>query len=61
MTEYNVSLRKPNKRFAIKKEDRIERLLDYYKNLLIVRKYLVEKSGGVEPVIINGDQMPLHM
>ena len=42
MTEYNVSLRKPNKRYAVKKEDRVilkkedpvVRLQDYLKKHL---------------------------
>ena len=59
MTEYNVSLRKPNKRFSIKQEDRVERLLDYLKNMMRVRKFFLDNFGE-EPVIINGDQMPLH-
>lgn len=59
MKEYHVSLKKPNKRFAIKQEDRVERLLEFFKNILRVRKYCVEKFG-VEPLIINADQMPLH-
>ena len=33
MKEYNVSLRKPNKRFAIKNEDRIIRIKDYLQNI----------------------------
>ena len=59
MIEYCVSLRKPNKRFAIKNEDRIERLSEYIKNLLWVRKYFLD-NFGYDPLIINGDQMPLH-
>ena len=59
MNEYNVSLSKSNKRFAIKQEDRVERLLDYFKNMMIVRKYFLDRFGE-EPLIINGDQMPLH-
>ena len=59
MIEYGVSLRKPNKRFAIKNEDRIERLSEHIKNLLWVRKYFLD-NFGYDPLIINGDQMPLH-
>ena len=59
MTEYNVSLCKPNKRFAIKQEDRVERLLDYYKNMMRLRKYFLDNFGE-EPEIYNGDQMPVH-
>ena len=59
MKECNVSLRKPNKRFAIKNEDRIIRIKDYLQNILTVRKYFLD-TYGVDPPIINGDQMPLH-
>ena len=59
MKEYNVSLRKPNKRFAIKNEDRIIRIKDYLQNIWTVRKYFLD-TYGVDPPIINGDQMPLH-
>ena len=33
MKEFNVSLHKPNKKYAIKKEDRIIRIKDYLKNI----------------------------
>ena len=59
MTEYGVSLRKPNKRFAIKQEDRIERILEYLKNIWRIRKFFLD-NYGIDPPIINGDQMPLH-
>ena len=59
MKEYNVSLRKPNKKYAIKKEDRIIRIKDYLKNIWTVRKYFINKHG-VDPPVINGDQMSLH-
>ena len=58
MKEYNVSLRKPNKRFAMKNEDRIIRIKDYLQNIWTVRKYFLN-SYGVDPPIINGDQMSL--
>ena len=38
MKEYNVSLRKLNKRFPIKNEDRIIRIKDYVQNIWTVRK-----------------------
>ena len=57
--EYGVSLRKPNKCYSIKKEDLVERLQDYLKNVWSIRCYFIEKYG-VDPPIINGDQMPLH-
>ena len=59
MREYNVSLRRPNKRFQIKQEDRKERISEYIKNIWRVRKYFID-NFGVDPPIINGDQMPLH-
>ena len=43
--EYSVSLRKPNKRFAIGKEDRIERIEDYIKNVWTIRKYFIDTYG----------------
>ena len=57
--EYGMSLRKPNKRFSIKKTDLIERLQDYLKNVWTLRRFFIQKYG-VDPPIINGDQMPLH-
>ena len=59
MSEYGVSLKKPNKRYAIKQEDRIERLLEYLKNVMRVRYFFLE-NYKVDPPLINGDQMPLH-
>ena len=59
MKEYNVSLRKPNKRLAIKNEDRIIRIKYYLQNIWTVRKYFLD-TEGVDPPIISGDQMPLH-
>ena len=59
MSEYNVSLQKPNKRFAIGQNDRIVRITEYIMNIWRIRKWFID-NYGVEPVIINGDQMPLH-
>ena len=59
MQEYNVSLRKPNKRFQIKQADREERIFEYLKNIWTVRKFFID-NFGVDPPIINEDQMPLH-
>ena len=59
MHEYNVSLRKPNKRFQIKQVDGKEPILEYIKNIWTVRKFFINNSA-VDPPIINGDQMPLH-
>ena len=57
MNEYGVSL--SNKRFQIKQADREERITEYLKNIWTVRKFFVD-NFGVDPPIINGDQMPLH-
>ena len=59
MKEYNVSFRKPNKKYAIKKEDRITRIKDYLKTIWTVRKYFIDKYEVVPPAI-NGHQMPSH-
>ena len=40
MKEYNISLCKLNKRFAIKSEDRIIRIKEYLQNIWTVRKFL---------------------
>ena len=59
MQEYNVSLRKPNKRYQIKQGDRKERIYEYIKNVWTVRKFSID-NFSVDPPIINGDQMHLH-
>ena len=59
MKEYNVSFLKPNKNYAIRKEDRKTQIKDYLKNIWAVRKYFIDKYG-VDPPVINGDEMPLH-
>ena len=57
--EYYVSLKSPNKRFSVSQEDRVERDLEHLKNILRFRVFFMKKFG-VDPPIINGDQMPLH-
>ena len=59
MKEYNVSFRKPSERHALKKEDRVVRIQDYLKNIWMIREYFLERYG-IDPSIINGDQIPLH-
>ena len=59
MKEYNVSLRKRFKNYAIKKEDKITRIKDYLKNIWTVRNYFIDKYEVNQPVI-NENQMPLH-
>ena len=48
--EYGVSLRKPNKWYSIKKEDSVEPLTDYLKNVLQISCFFIN----------NGDHMPLN-
>ena len=59
MREYNISLRKPNKCFQIKQEDRKEQIFEYIKNVWTVRNSFID-NFAVDPPIINRDQMPLH-
>ena len=59
MAEYGASLKAPNKHFKIKQEDRVERIKEYIMNIWRVRKFFLDRYG-VDPPIINGDQMPLH-
>lgn len=54
-----VSLKKPNKRFAVSHEDRIQRSLEYLQNVCRV-KYFFNKNFNTEPKIYNEDQTPLH-
>ena len=57
--EYNVGLRKPNKRFQIKQADREKRIFEYLKNIWTVRKFFID-NFEIDPPIINEDQMPVH-
>ena len=56
--EYGISLRKPDKKYSIKK-DLVERLQDYLKNIWQVRRFFIEKYS-VDPPVINGGQIPLR-
>ena len=58
MQEFGMSLKKPNKRFAIPQNDRKERILEYLKNIWRVR-YFFQKNFNTKPTIYNRDQMPL--
>ena len=61
MKEYGVSLRKPNKRFAVSQMDREERVFEYLANIYKVRHFFKEVYK-VDIPIINGDQeSALHM
>ena len=57
--EYGLSFHKPNKRYSISRDDCIVRTEDYLKNSWSIRHYFI-KTFGIDPPIINGDQMPLH-
>ena len=59
MLEYRVSLKQPNKRFALSRDERIIRIEEFLKNVLRVR-FFFNHHFKKEPTIINGDQMPLH-
>ena len=59
MAEFNVSLRKPNKRFRIKQSDREESVYEYVKYVLTVRKFFID-NFSVDPPVNIGDQMSLH-
>ena len=56
---YRVSLRKPNKRYALKNSVRKDRILEFLKNIYRVRHFMLTKYK-TDPVIWSGDQMPLH-
>ena len=53
MKEWDVSLKKPNKRFSISQPDRIQRLTEYLFNILRVRRYYKEKFN-IDIPVING-------
>lgn len=53
MREHNVSLRKPNKRFAIENEDRVVRMKDYVQNIWKMIKYFLE-TYGIDPLLLMG-------
>ena len=57
--EYGVSLRKPNKHYTPPYDDLCIRLKDYLKNVWTVRNFFL-KTYGVDPPVLNGDQMLLH-
>ncbi|XP_078676582.1 uncharacterized protein LOC144913644 [Branchiostoma floridae x Branchiostoma belcheri] len=60
LEEFRVSLKHPNKRFAVPENVRRDRIVQFLKNIIRVRVFF-EKTLKVKDVdIINGDQMPLH-
>ena len=52
-------LRHSNKRFQIRQADREGRIFEYLKKFWIVHKLFID-NFGIDPPVINGDQMPLH-
>ena len=48
-----------NKRYSISRYECIVRTEDYLKNIWSLSHYFI-KTFGIDPPIINGDQMPLH-
>ena len=59
MQQYRVSLKRPNKRYALPQAVRKDRIVQFLKNIWRLRHYFL-KRHGIEPVIWGGDQMPLH-
>ena len=57
--EYQISIKKPNKRFFITASTRKKRITDFLKNIWTVR-YTFTKLYGVDPEIVMSNQMPLH-
>lgn len=57
--QFGISLKKPNKRYALSYDERKIRIIDMVKNVWTARLYFLKKFGR-EPVIWGGDQMPLH-
>ena len=57
--EYNIGLRRLNKRCTISIEDRKTRIEDYFQNVWSVQNYSLQKYN-VDPPIFNGNQMTLH-
>lgn len=59
MHECGVSLRKPNKRFQIKLEDRVKRIQEFPLNIWRIRKHYRD-TFQTEIPIANNDQVSLH-
>ena len=57
--EQGVSQRKPNKHCALPYDNLCILLKDYLKNVWILRNFFL-KTYGVDPPVINGNQVPLH-
>ena len=57
--QFGISLKKPNKRYALSFDERKTRIIEMIKNVWRARLFFLKKFGK-EPVIWGGDQMPLH-
>ena len=57
--EYQISIKKPNKRFSISASARKKRIADFLKNIWTVRHTFTQLYGA-DPEIVMSDQMPLH-
>lgn len=57
--EYQISMKKPNKRFSISASARKKGITDFLKNIWTVR-YTFSKLYGTDPEIVMSDQMSLH-
>ena len=57
--EYQISIKKPNKRFFITASTRKKRITDFLKNIWTVR-YTFTKLYGVDPEIVMSGQISLH-
>ena len=57
--EYQISIKKPNKRIFITASARKKRITNFLKNIWTVR-YTFTKLYGVDPEIVMSDQTPLH-
>ena len=59
MEEYRVSLKHPNKRYALPQADCKRRIVQFIKNVWRVRHFFYKKFEK-DPSVVSGDQMPLH-
>ena len=57
---YNISLKKPNRKWKVPRHILLERLEIFWLNLCRVRR-LCQMMHGTDPDIINFDQSPFHM
>ena len=57
--EYQISMKKTNKRFSIKADIQKKRIMSFIKNIWTVRHTFI-KLCGVHPEIVMSDKIPLH-